>query len=116
MQEHHTAVVTSCRSPQWPLLPDRNRIDDLRMSTDLSNRISAVRSYAVTKTLAAIANSNDALRVSIPCYIVYSTGDDVVFAWQPSVIKHKAMHRSVLTFCIDAFHCIPDLYCSGDIS
>lgn len=51
------------------------------MATNLSDRVSRIGSYAVTKPLLSITNSDDTLRVSIPSYIIDSARDDVVFAF-----------------------------------
>jgi hypothetical protein len=49
------------------------------MSTDLTYRVPTVGSNTVTKALSAIANRYNALGVSVPRYVIYATGNNVIF-------------------------------------
>ena len=49
------------------------------MTRDLADTITTVCRDAVAEPFFAIPNSNDPLRVPIPCKIVDSSGNNVVF-------------------------------------
>lgn len=55
------------------------------MAVDLSNGVSTVPSNTVSISLLAIANSNNALGVSIPGQIVDSTINNAVFTFSDSL-------------------------------
>lgn len=80
MQEYQARVITPSSRAQRPLLPNRNAIDDRRVTADLAHRVSAVRCYAVAESLTAVTDSDYALRVAVPSYVVDAAGYDVVFA------------------------------------
>ena len=51
------------------------------MPADFPNRVTAISSDAVSESLLAVPNSNDPLRVAVPCQIVDATGDYRVFSF-----------------------------------
>ena len=51
------------------------------MSADLSHRVARVGRDAVSEALFTVADSDDPLAVSIPCDVVDTSSDDVVFAF-----------------------------------
>jgi hypothetical protein len=117
MQKYHRTVIRTSGSSQGSLLPNGDRIDNGRMAADFTHRVPAVGCYAVSETLSSVAHGDDALGVAVPGYVVYSARDDVVIACPlQSVIVDQNFDVLRQTFRIDAFDCIPDLDCAGDIS
>jgi len=51
------------------------------VSADLAYAVAGVRRDAMPESLFPISNSDDALAVSIPRYVVDATGDDVVLSF-----------------------------------
>jgi hypothetical protein len=66
MVEDCLAVITSSGSTQRSLLPDRHSVELLRVAVDLANSVSAVPCDAMSVSLLAVADSNNALRVTVP--------------------------------------------------
>jgi hypothetical protein len=52
------------------------------MAAYLTHAVARVCRYAVSESLFAVPNSNDALAVSIPCDVVYAASYDVVFSFR----------------------------------
>jgi len=99
MVKHHASIVTGSGSSDRALLPDGDCIDLRAVSTDLTTAVSTVCSDTMSKSFSAIANSNDALRVSIPGDIVDSASNDGIFS-----------------FCSPFTDGVPYSYCARHIS
>ena len=78
--EGQTRVVGSSSCSKRPLLPDRNTVDLCTLAGDLTDTISTICSDTVSEALLAVSYSDDSLTVSIPCDIIDSSSDDLIFS------------------------------------
>lgn len=83
--EDNSHVVAASGCSQGSLLSNRNRVDLLRVSHNLTDGVSTVPSNAVSVALLSITNGNDTLGIAVPGQVINSTIDNAVVALCDSV-------------------------------
>ncbi|KAJ5355375.1 uncharacterized protein N7496_012587 [Penicillium cataractarum] len=78
--EDQLLIVTRGRSAERPLLPDRDRVDLLRVAVNFTDGVSTVPGNAVSVALLSVTDSNDALRVTVPSQVIDPAVDNAVVA------------------------------------
>jgi hypothetical protein len=79
------------------------------MPANLPYRVPTIRRYAVTETLAPIADRYNPLGVSVPCNVIYAARDNVIFTWmicQRTNINPGS--RNLLTLGVDCLYGVPN--------
>lgn len=85
MVEDNPHVVTASGCSQGSLLSNRNGVDLLCVSHNLTNGVSAVPGNAVSVALLSIADGNNTLGIAVPGQIIDSTIDNAIVALCDSV-------------------------------